>query len=113
MPNFAQSLLGIGTFCDADCTVAFTRRTVTVFNPTGKAILTGWRERNGAKLWRFSLCPNRQPKPSPSSCTASLQAFSAYDLPSVEALVKYLHASAGFPVKSTWLAAIKAGNYAS
>ena len=25
----------------------------------------------------------------------------------------YLHAAAGFPVKSTWLAAIKAGNYAS
>ena len=33
--------------------------------------------------------------------------------PSVGALVRYLHAAAGFPVKSTWLAAIKAGNYAS
>ena len=29
------------------------------------------------------------------------------------ALVLYLHAAKGFPVKSTWLAAIKAGNYAS
>ena len=27
------------------------------------------------------------------------------------ALVHYLHATAGFPVKSTWLGAIKAGNY--
>ena len=37
-------------------------------------------------------------------------AFTAHDLPSVGALVRYLHAAAGFPVKSTWLAAIKAGN---
>ena len=29
------------------------------------------------------------------------------------ALVRYLHATAGFPVKSTWLGAIKAGNYAT
>ena len=34
----------------------------------------------------------------------------AYDLPSVGALVRYLHAAAGFSVKSTWLDAIKAGN---
>ena len=31
-------------------------------------------------------------------------------VPSVGALVPYLHTAAGFPVKSTWLAAIKAGN---
>ena len=43
----------------------------------------------------------------------TLDAFSAYDLPSVEALVKYFHAAAGYPVRSEWLAAIKAGNYAS
>ena len=34
-------------------------------------------------------------------------------MPSVKALVRFLHAAAGFPVKSTWLAAIKAGNYAT
>ena len=35
----------------------------------------------------------------------------AYYLPSVEAVVNYLHSSAGFPVKSTWLKTIRAGNY--
>ena len=40
-------------------------------------------------------------------------ALNVHDLPSVAALVKYLHACAGFPVHSTWLAAIKAGNFAS
>eukprot|EP00804_Cyclotella_cryptica_P000018 CCRYP_013701-RA/>CCRYP_013701-RA protein AED:0.35 eAED:0.46 QI:0/0/0/1/1/1/2/0/422 len=33
--------------------------------------------------------------------------------PDLGALVHYLHAAAGFLVKATWLAAIKAGNYAS
>ena len=41
----------------------------------------------------------------------SLQAYSAYDLPSVEALVRFFHAAAGYPVKATWLKAIKAGFY--
>jgi hypothetical protein len=44
---------------------------------------------------------------------ASTRALNAHDLPSVGALVNYLHAAAGFPIKSTWLASIKAGNYAS
>jgi hypothetical protein len=44
----------------------------------------------------------------PDAATRStLQAFSAYDLPSVEALLKYFHVAAGFPVKDTWLRAIK------
>ena len=41
-----------------------------------------------------------------------MSTFSAYNLPSMEALVHYLHSAYGFPFKSTWLAAIKAGNYA-
>ena len=48
-----------------------------------------------------------------TATTSNLQAFSAYGLPSVEALVKYFHAAARFPVRDTWLKAIKNGNYAS
>jgi hypothetical protein len=32
------------------------------------------------------------------------------DLPSIGALVSFYHACLGFPVKQTWLNAIKAGN---
>ena len=42
---------------------------------------------------------------------ATLTAYSAYDLPSVAALIRYLHAAAGYPVWSTGLRAIGAGNY--
>ena len=42
---------------------------------------------------------------------ASLVAFIAYDPPSVDALVWYFHAAAGFPLCDTWLKAINVGNY--
>ena len=40
-------------------------------------------------------------------------AFSAYDLPNIEALVRYVHAASGFQVKHTWIREIKKGNFAS
>ena len=43
----------------------------------------------------------------------TLEAYSAYDLPSVEALIRYFHATAGYPVRSTWLKDIGAGNYST
>ena len=42
---------------------------------------------------------------------ATLEAYSAYNLPSVEALVKYFYAASGYPVRSTWLTAIKNSNF--
>jgi hypothetical protein len=39
------------------------------------------------------------------------QANSVYDLPSTEQAIKWMLAVCGYPVKSTWLKAIKAGNY--
>ena len=39
--------------------------------------------------------------------------MNAHELPSVCTLVHYLHACAGLPVQYMWLAAIKAGNFAS
>jgi hypothetical protein len=35
----------------------------------------------------------------------------AYNLPSTKQSIRFLHAAAGFLVKSTWMHAIKAGNY--
>jgi hypothetical protein len=115
MPSFKHTLLGIGKICDADCKVVFTKEAVVVYNAQQQPILSGWRETSGPKLWRIALNPDKENLPSiPKTATRStLQAFSAYDLPSVEALVKYFHAAAGFPVKDTWLKAIKNNNHAS
>ena len=87
----------------------FTKDAVIVYNPQQQPILSGWRETTGAKLWRISLNPDQAHLPiiPETATTSTLQAFSAYDLPSVEALVEYFHAAAGFPVRDTWLKAIK------
>jgi hypothetical protein len=43
--------------------------------------------------------------------TLKEQAHNAYNLPSISQTVRYLHAAAGFPVRDTWIKAIKAGKY--
>jgi hypothetical protein len=115
MPLFKNTLLGIGKICDADCKVFFTKEAVVVYNAQQQPIISGWRETTGPKLWRIALNPDKENLPSiPETATRStLRAFSAYDLPSVEALVKYFHTAACFPVKDIWLKAIKNKNYAS
>ena len=77
--------------------------------------ITGWRETNGANIWRIALStsPTNMLKLPTNTTRASLQAFRAYFLPSVDALVRYLHMAAGFPVRDTWLRAIKCGNHSS
>ncbi len=117
MPTFKHNLFGVGKLCDNGCRVLFDTHSVTVFNKQNDSILLqGWRETTGAKLWRFSLLPDDHPQPpnlpAAHSATPHL-ALNAGDLPSIGALVHYLHAAAGFPVKATWLAAIKSGNYSS
>ena len=44
---------------------------------------------------------------------ATLEVYSAYDLPSVAVRILYFHAATGYPVRSTWLTAIGAGNFSS
>ena len=43
----------------------------------------------------------------------TLEAYITYDIPSIEALIRYFHAAVGYPVCFTWLKAIGAGNYST
>ena len=112
MPNFHHNFMGIGLLCDHGCRVLFEKTSVTVFSKDGTIILRGCSEPSGSKMWKLSLRPEYHPA-VPPEWSSGPTALNAHDLPSVGALVRYLHAATGFPVKSTWLAAIKAGNYAS
>ena len=108
MTSFTNKLIGVGPICDSDCTVVFTKKYVTVISPKGKKILTGWREKKLPRIWRFALKPTKQLiKDYTTTRQTAPAAHSAYDLPSVEALMKYMHTAAGSPVKSTWLKATK------
>ena len=124
IPGFTNNLISLGKLCDNGCTAVIDKHTLLVNDPTGHPILHGCREPAGARLWRINITPRPPPTslPTPSAMhTASLatapyapmRAARAYDLPSTPALVAYLHATAGYPVRQTWLDAIKRGAYAT
>ena len=102
MPGFQENLVGIGPVCYADYIVTFTKDVVIIYSTKGQRVLMGWHKIEGPRLWRMSLLPDDTSKPditAPNSQQSTLKAFSAYDLPSVEALIRYFYAEAGFPVR--------------
>ena len=114
MPGFQENLVGIGLICDADYSVTFTKESVSIYSPKGHRVLMGWREKEVPRLWRVSLLPDETSTPDITAHNAqqsTLKDFSAYDLSSVEDLIRYFHSQAGFPVRDTWLRSIKAGNF--
>jgi hypothetical protein len=72
--------------------------TITTSKPP---VLLGCKS-NQEKLWMVSANQNDQ---------ISEEANNVYSLPSIPQTITYLHAAAGFPVKVTWMDAIKAGNF--
>ena len=63
-------------------------------------------------LWRFALKPTEELIKDHTSTRQTIPAaHSTYSLPSVEALVQYMHTAAGFLVKATWVGEIKNGNF--
>ncbi|KAL7515343.1 hypothetical protein ACHAXN_013496 [Cyclotella atomus] len=79
----------------------------------GMPILVGVRDEHGR--YRIPLTQQRgrwQPRQPKKRVTEKLrQANSVYDLPSIEQAIKWMHAVCGYPVKSTWIKAVKAGNF--
>ena len=63
MPRFPHALIGIGKFCDANCTVVFNKTTVAIFNPSGDTILTGWYK-TIPRIYIFHLHPKPIINPS-------------------------------------------------
>jgi hypothetical protein len=55
MDTFPNNLLSMGQFCDADCTVTFTKTDAYVHNSDGLVVLHGFRETTGARMWRFNI----------------------------------------------------------
>ena len=105
MPGFTENLVGIGVMCDVGYIVIFSASVVTIYNQHDTLVIHGWRNQNVPQLWCMLLLPDKATllltTSIPPPMHTSLQAFSAYDLPSVESLVRYFHAVAGFPVQDT------------
>ena len=118
--QFPTSLMSVGKTSDDGTISVFTKHGVSVHKEEdvlitckGKPILIGIRDEQGR--YRIPLMQQRgqwQPRrPSKKARLALRQANSVYDLPSTEQAIKWMHAVCGYPVKSTWMKAIAAGNY--
>jgi len=110
LPGLKRSLLSVSKMSDEGYTTIFHpgEEGVTIhkkgtFNITTSEppVLKGEKE-NMAKLWTISATDNSKKREEVNN---------VYSLPSIPQTIRYLHAAAGFPVKETWLDAIKAGNY--
>ena len=118
--EFKTSLMSVGKTADDGNVSVFTKDDVKVYKEQdilitckGAPILIGIRDERGR--YRIPLVQQHgqwQPrKPTRKARIHLQQANHVYDLPSTEEAVKWMHDTCGYPVKSTWLKAIKAGNF--
>jgi hypothetical protein len=98
-----NSLISVGQLCDSGCSVTFTQDQVTV-SKNGKNVMYGSRDPKSS-LWRVNLKQKFE--------TKHVQCNHAHDNNNQKDLINYLHAACFIPVKSTWITAIKNGNFAS
>ena len=101
------SLLSIGELCDAGCKATFLQYTLRI-KYRKEIILTGVRNFTTG-MWEVKLPQivhaDNSPKILPETQLPALN--SVFRLSTTSSAILYLHAAALFPVKSTWLKAIK------
>jgi hypothetical protein len=98
-----NSLILVGQLCDNECSVTFTQDQVTI-SKNGKNVMYGSRDPK-SRLWRVNLKQKFE--------TKHVQCNHAHDNNNQKDLINYLHAACFSPVKSTWITAIKNGNFSS
>ncbi len=130
-PGVSQdSLLSTSKCADANYITVYDKETINIYNAnntmitvTKGAILRGWHDND---IYRIPLVDmvrnnntnmvvmNHHPtKFLPERPPPAEAIFNVYELKTQPELVRYHHASAGFPTQPTWLAAIKNKQYAS
>ena len=113
-----NSLVSVGKLADANYTTIFhPKENGVTIHQMGTyqlkllcaPIIQGWRDKNG--LWRLS---KDQPRNAIMSSKRNQEIVAnVFNLPSIPQVIRYLHASAGFPTKDSWIKAIKNGHYAT
>ena len=102
---------------------------------TGEPVAAGYRETTGHRFWHLPIrAPNKKdpadmplakklslverlllsksPKVSMELLSEATEiAHNVYELPSTEQGIRWMHAACGYPAKSTWIKAIRNGNY--
>ena len=118
--EFPTYLIIVGKTADDGNMSIFTKEGVTLYKEEDvlikcqrKTSIIGNRDECGR--YRIPLTQDHgqwQPhRPTKEAKRKLQQAHSVYDLPSKEKYIKWMHAVCGYSVNSTWIRAIKSGNY--
>ncbi len=122
VPNLHSTLISVPKMADYRYIAVFEKTeariydgTTTTITASGEPIIVApWC--NNTNLWKMEL--NLDYEVLGMACPAQFiagvdKANAIFDLPNNRQTLQYLHALAGFPVKETFLAAVRAGNYAT
>jgi hypothetical protein len=112
LPGLKKSLLSVNKMAENGYTTIFhegnkgvtIHKSGTLTITTSEPPLLRGSKSTGSNLWTV-LTDENKPKRE--------EANNVYDLPLTKETIRYLHASAGHPVKDTWAKAINAGNFTS
>ena len=118
--KWSSNFMSVGKVSDANTLSIFSKYDVKAYREDdvlitckGQPILIGKCDDRGR--YRIPLEQRKgqwRPRhPSKKAKKILRQANSVYDLPSTEEAVKWMHAICGYPVKSTWIKAIKATKF--
>jgi hypothetical protein len=98
-----NSLISVGQLCDNGCSVTFAHDQVTV-TKNKECVMRGSQDPK-SRLWRVDLKQKFEKH--------EIQCNHAHDNNNQKDLINYLHAACFSPVISTWIMAIKNGNFLS
>ena len=128
-------LEGVGQYADKGFVIVYHdaykgvsvhRKEDVVIDWSQEPVQTGWRDPTD-KLWHWELkaplpkqvhewLQRHSPRVQPEDMNnlpdgTKVLANNVYELPSIKAAVRFMHAVCGYPVKSTWLKAIRNNHY--
>ena len=119
--DITTSLVSVSQICKHNMSVVFDTKGVIVNNSKGETVIKShldlgnnlymipMDDKNGVSSYDYN---HKIPKQQASTNAVELpknRASIVYSIKCISKLIKYFHATAGFPVKKTWLTAIAKG----
>jgi hypothetical protein len=119
VPGLQTTLISIPKLADAGYTTVFKKEGAAVYDDytttitaTQKPVIESERCKHTG-MWKLNLTPTTEVPSQPEQAATYESANVIFDLPSARETFLWYHASAGFPTKSTFISAVRNGNYAT
>ena len=109
LPQLQTSLISLGQLTDADCQILLDKNKLQVFH-NFKRILLGHRNKTNG-LWGIPLLPKNRIVTKNISPFLHKSTVITHKQTSLSTLVQYMHAILFSPRKSTFLKAVRNGNF--